>query len=409
MRAWMVASLMLVVAGAERCGAKDLFVVAARTTSGPAKTLTVSGNNLPDLVNSLIKNEAEFAPLQRRDVAATLRYAGIDNAITIHKNANNTSAAVDIPSIGLHKTFSAANSEDLKNQIIDYVKANGATEYGKFLRVINQRSDAGVADGNPLAATAMLADHQYLVFGLDPAPFPLGTTTQQLDRVSAPRIRFDVWGGTASTDQGDGYFVSGAIDVGMRLADQIGLVFSTPFSYRTIEGANVYTTGEEIALPIAILPPRGSPGLSWTVTPAGVLGAAGSLELAAGGTFAGGGITSSLSYRIGATTFTLADHYSYFHGYPIRLGDYHFDTNLEQQVLKNGIKVTQSFGGAFFVDAGITYTSFLNRAAISYYWTPAAGLGIRFGTHAGLRLGYQGDFANGFTVHGGVLQLYFNY
>ena len=116
-----------------------------------------------------------------------------------------------------------------------------------------------------------------------------------------------------------------------------------------------------------------------------------------------------MSYQLAATTFTLANQYSYFHGYPIRLGDYHFDTDLDQQVLKNGGKVTQSFGKSFFVDAGLTYTNFLNRAAVSYWWTPAAGVGIRFGPHAGIRIGYQGDFANGFTVHGGVAQVYFNY
>jgi hypothetical protein len=389
--------------------AEDLFLITARTTTGTPQALRVGSNNLPDLVTNLIKSEQEFIPLQNRDVSAVLRYAGIDNAITIRKNANNTSATVDIPSTGLHKTFTAANENDLKNQIIDYVKKNGAAEYAKFLRVINRQSDAGVTDGNPLAATALLADHQYEVFGLQAAPFPLGATTDPLDRVSTPRFRFDVSGGAARTDQGDGYFVSGAIDVGFRFADRVGLVFSTPFAYRTIEGANIYTTGEEIAVPIGILPPTGDRSLSWTVTPAGMLGAAGSLELAAGGTFAGGGITSSLSYQLGSTTLTLADHYSYFHGYPIDFGNFRFDTNLEQQVLKNGLKVTQSFGRSAFVDASITYTSLLNPAATTYYWTPAAGVGVRFGAHAGLRVGYQGDFAHGYTVHGGILQLYFNY
>src|SRR5690349_2208399 len=109
-------SLLLVLYTTCWCGAKDLFVVTAHTTSGPPQTLTVSGNNLPDLVNNLIKNQQEFVPLENRNIAATLRYAGINNAVSITKNSANTSASVDIPSIGLHKTFSAANEDDLKNQ-----------------------------------------------------------------------------------------------------------------------------------------------------------------------------------------------------------------------------------------------------------------------------------------------------
>lgn len=406
-RVTLAAALVLILAASGR--GEDLFLMTARTTSGSAQTLRVGSNNLPDLVTNLIKNEQQFTPLQNRDIAATLRYAGVNNAITIRKNAANTSATVDIPSTGLHKTFTAANENDLKNQIIDYVKTNGAAEYAKFLRDINQHSDAGVTDGNPLAATALLADHQFEVFGLEPATFSLGNPPDALDRVSAPRFRVDLSGGMSRSDNGNGYFVSGAIDVGMRLADQVGLVCSTPFTYRNLQGANVFMSGEEIALPIGILPPRGDGTLSWTLTPAGTLGAAGSLELAAGGTFAGGGITSSLSYRLGSTTFTLADHYSYFHGYPIDVGSYNFDTNLEQQVVKNGLKITQAFGPHAFVDASITYTNFLTPAAVSGYWTPAAGAGVRFNDHAGLRVGYQGDFAKGFTVHGGVVQLYFNY
>lgn len=400
------AAAVLLWAGVDR--AADLFSVGAQTTSGPSQTLTVSGSNLPDLVTNLIKNEKQFASLNNRDVSASLRYAGINNAISITKNAANTAATVKIPSIGLTKTFAAANADDLKNQVIDYVKQNGASEYGRFLRVVNQSTTSGVTDGNPLAATAMLADHQYFTFGLQPAPFP-SERPQRLDSVAAPNLRFDFAGGVTHSAEGNGYFVDGAFDFALRFGDRVGLVFSTPLRYRNLQGSNTYEAGEEVALPISILPPRGNGGLSWRLTPAGMVGAAGSLELAAGGTFAGGGITSSLSYEVGGFTLTLADHYSYFRGYPIDVGDYHFSTNLEQQPLKNGLKLTKSFGDALLLDANVTYTALLNRAAVRRYWTPGAGIAVRFGPNAGVRVGYAADLASGYRAQQGNVQLYFNY
>jgi hypothetical protein len=389
-------------------GASQLFDVNAQTTSGSPQTLNVGSGNLPNLVKNLITNTDQFESLNNQDVSATLRYAGINNAILITKNSSDTSATVRIPSIGLTRTFNAANADDLKNQIIDYIKKNGASEYGRFLRVVNQNSDVGVTDGNPLATTSMLADHQYFTFGLEPAPFPVDAPGK-LDSAVAPTLRFNFRGGVANTNAGSGYFLNGAFDVDFRFSNRVGLVFSSPLMYRNFQGANIYETGSQAALPIAILPARGDRSLSWTVTPSGSLGAAGSLELASGGTFAGGGVTSSLSYQLDTFTFTLADHYSYFHGYPIHFGDYHFNTDLEQQVLKNGLKVTKSFGQTLYLDGNITYTNFLDHAAIRNYLTPGAGIGVRFGTGAGLRVGYAADLASGFTVHQGNVQLYFNY
>lgn len=404
-----LALLSVVLVASSSASGQDLFSVSARTASGTPQTVNVAGSNLTDLVSHLVQNQDQFAALRNRDISASLQYAGIANAITIRKNASSTSASVTIPSIGFNKTFVAANSHDLKNQIIDYLKKNGATEYGRFLRVVNEQTDVGVTDGNPLAATAMLADHQYFTFGLDPTPFQNPESPTRLDSVSTPRFRFDASGGIEHTRIGDGYFVRGALDTAFRFTDRIGLVFSTPFVYRNIDGGNIYQAGEEVALPVGIIPGRGNGSLAWTLTPYGTVGAAGSVELAAGGTFAGGGLTNSLSYTVGGFAFTLADHYSFFRGYPVHFGDYHFHTDLEQQVLKNGLKVSKTFGGTVVLDAQITYTNFLERADIRDYWSPGAGISFRFGPHAGLRVGYQADLAGSLRVHEGNLLLYVNF
>lgn len=397
-----------VLATVARAG--DPFVVNAQTTSGTPQSVTASGSSLPDLVSNLIKSEGSFSSLSNQNVSAGLRYGNVNNAILVTRNAAGTSASVSIPSINFTKQFTAANQHDLNKQIEDYARKNGATTYGKFIRSIDQQSDLGIVDGNPLAATALMAGQAYKQFGLLPEPFMPGERRPDpLDQVATPRLAFDLGGGSTHSATGNGYFADGAFSFGLRFGDRVGLTLATPFMYREIQGANAFEIGEEVSLPILIVPSQGNRTLSWLVTPTAAGGVAGSLDLAAGGTFVGGGVTSSLSYQLDGFIFTLANHASYFHGVPVSAGRYKLDTALDQEVLKNGVKVTRYFGNALFVDAGVTYTNFLEKAAVKEYWTPTAGVGVRFNERAGLRVGYAGDFGHGFTVNGGSVQFYFNY
>lgn len=389
--------------------AEDPFVLTAQSTSGTPQSVTVSGSSVVDLVRDVIKDQGAFAGLANQSVSASLRYGGLNGAVQFSKNAGNTSATVSIPSIGFRKTFTGANASAVEKQIEDFAKKNGASIYGDFLRSLNERTPLGVTDGNPLAATALLADYSFTLYGLQPAPFAFEDPTDSLDSTALPRWRFDTWGGYAQTDAGDGYFVGGAFTMAFRFGNRVGLSFATPFTYRNVEGADIFNVGEEVSLPILAIAPTGDRSFSWLVTPTFIAGAAGSIDAAAGGTFLGGGVTSSLSYQISSFTFTLADQIDYFHGMPINVGNYNFDTNLDQEVLKNGLKVTKMFGRNLFVDASITRSDFLQRAAIDHYWTPGAGIGVRFNENAGLRVGYFGDFAHHFTVNGGNVQLYLNY
>ena len=62
-----------------------------------------------------------------------------------------------------------------------------------------------------------------------------------------------------------------------------------------------------------------------------------------------------------------------------------------------------------YVDASVAYTNFLQDAAVDGYWTPSVGFGFKFNDASGLRIAYEGDFANNYTSNGGTIQLYFGY
>ncbi|HLL88382.1 MAG TPA: hypothetical protein VK324_03680, partial [Tepidisphaeraceae bacterium] len=128
---------------------------------------------------------------------------------------------------------------------------------------------------------------------------------------------------------------------------------------------------------------------------------------AAGGLMYGGSLTSSLALVPGGGfAVTIANQVAAYEGIGIDIDDFRYDTDVSQQVLKNGVQLSYAFGRAF-VDGGVTYTNFLQDAAVDAYVTPTVGLGLTFADAGALRIGYSGDFADEFTSHGGTAQIVF--
>jgi hypothetical protein len=387
-------------------GQQDPFSLSASSASGPPQQVTVGSSSVLGLVEDVIRSQNQFAPLQGQAVNASLNYGGIPNAIQFQRNAAGTSATVTIPSTGFTRTFTGANERDVNEQIRDFLIKEGASEYARFLRTVNEQSVVGVVDGNPQAATAVLSNSAFYKFGLNRSPLTAGALVSSTGFGSG--LRLDVTGGFVDTDVADGIYVTGALSSVTRLGDRVGISFASPFMYREVGDAKVYMGGLEIGVPIVILKPFVGKGIVWQVTPDVVGAAAGSVDMAAGGLFFGYGGTSSLSIPIGdSAALTMGNGIYFYHGYPLDIGDYHFDTDLDQQVMKHGLKLTQALGPVS-VDIGMTYTAFLQEAALDHYWSPSVGVVLGLGT-LGVRVSYQGDFADHYTAHGGNEAVYLNY
>jgi len=409
--AWKIPSALVVflLAGAVVARAGEPFSLTASTTSGTPTAVSSSGSSVLNLTDNLIETKAQFATLTGQSFDASLRYGGLNNAFVYSQNAAGTSSTLSIPSIGFSKTFTGTNSYALQHNIRQFLEHDGAAIYSHFLHSVNQNTYLGVTDGNPLATTALLADLAYDQFGLQPtASEPIFLSDTQQERLPAG-LRLDLKGGYFDTHDGSGSYGQGTLSSNWRFTDRVGLNVAALLNYRNNEGADVYQIGGEVGLPVLILSSHGDRTFSWQVTPAFLVGGSGSVDLAAGGLFYGGAATSSLSYRLYPFTVTLADNYSYFQGYPVHIGAYNYDTDVTQQIVKNGLKVTYALNAGLALDAGCSYTDFLNPAKVRGYYSPEAGIIFRLGSNGGLRIGYQGDFAPGFRGTSGVIRFFFGY
>jgi hypothetical protein len=404
MRIGFVCALLITLIAAN-VHAADPFSL---TASGSSSTITANGNNLVDLAGNLIDAKDQFASLDNQNVSGSLRYGGLNNAVLFSRNAAGTNATLTIPSTGFSRTFTAANQDQLEDQIVDFFKRDGADAYAKFLAAINEKTSLGVNDGNQQATTAMLADLGFYRFGFitrrpgdESIPLPGGVDF----KISGGVISANA--GTDSSDDLNGWYGEADLGMSFRFGDRVALTWANGFRYRDVEGAKIYNYGTTIGLPIAIIPGNEG-GFSWRITPAFVGGFGGSWDLAAGGILVGGQLTNSMSIHAGGWTVTMGNQIGFYNGVPVSFSDFDFETDVDQTIVKNGVQIARDLGGSAFIDAGVTYTNFLENAFVDNYISPDVGIGCRLGSGV-IRVGYHGDIAADFMSHGANLSLVFTY
>jgi hypothetical protein len=293
------------------------------------------------------------------------------------------------------------------NNLTDFLTGNLNEIFGGYQKSLNSQTTVGVTDGNPLAATAFLADDAFKQFGTVP-------TVSQAPKVSVGRFSIGLSGGGGSygSDNGSGNFAKFDLDLGTKITDQIGFVFSLPLAYRTIGGTNTYIGGVTLGVPITILHHDiVLDGLAWQLTPWADVGGGINEPLLSGGGVYGGGGTSSLAYQAGPFTFTLADQIGYDSGFAFTYDNIKFDTPVNQWIMKNGVRGDYHFLQSFYADAGLAYTNFLASAAIRNYLTPTVGVGIQWGQYgsSNFEVNYVGDFGNSYHDSGVQMNLQFRF
>jgi hypothetical protein len=371
------------------------------TASGTSTTVSTNGSNLFNLTDNLINEQGPYASLAGQNVNGSLRFGPQSGAILFSENAIGTSATLTIPSTGFTKTFTGANPSDLQSQIHDFLKHDGQNAYSQFIAELDKTSPVAVVDGNPQASTAVIATGAFNIFGLSSE---VSSTTG-----GGGALRFEANGAELRAGGINGDLAGVDFGFDIPFSRVVGLTFNTVYQSSFIGGASTYTVGEILGLPIKLIP-SSTQGLSWELTPWGFGGLSASYDEASGTILVGGGGTSSLAWRMGPLTFTLADQISYAADAGVTVDDYNFDVPVNQWILKNGGRVAfNPANGPLFLDAGVTYTNFLRDAAVPNYWTPSAGVGFNFGRYSSLRLSYEGDFGHSYHVNGAAINLIIAY
>jgi hypothetical protein len=396
---WIITLFLGLTIVSFRARADDVFGIDVQPAGGAA--IRSSGANLLSQLQDLIENEGLFNELNGRAFTASLRYGEVGDALRITRNASGTSATVASRLSGLNQTFNASSPSQLRRQIEDFLKKSGGGEFAGFLRAIDRQSVLGVIDGNPHAATAVIAQDAFRRWGVS-AQEEMSDTGTGFD------LRLDGGYGHIDTRGFSGTYYDASLSLGWQFSRPVGIVLDVPFETRDLGGSTSYIVGANLGLPITLVPSSGD-GIGWRVTPFGSTFGAYSGDLVSGGLSAGGGVVSAVQLRSGRLEFTIANEAAYTGGVPLSVRDVDIKTDVDQWLFKNGVAATYAITNALFVDAGVAYSNYLRAAAVPAWWTATAGLNLRFGDRSGIWAGYRGEFANGYNTNGATAALYFRF
>lgn len=391
--------------------ARNLFEVFAETTDHdpgeePEVAVQAGGSSMIDLVEDVIRGSADFQDFSPDDVeafAASLTYAGVSDAIKLDffTDEQTGEQVVDLELItGFKREFRGSSRDDLEDQIVDFLKEDGAKEYAKFQREIEKRSLVAVLDGNPSSTTALLSGHTFRRFGLGqigPIWFDrpaLGWTERDGRRfwlsVNPSYQRIDA-------DRLSGQQFALELSSGVWFTEHVGLSTASVFAYREIEDAESVQGGLDLGVPIRFRPRAPVFGeafnLGWQLTPFVSGGGAGSIDMVAGGLVVGGGLSNQLNFGFEHFDIVAASQLAYYEGLRVRVSDYEFRPDLSQWVLTNGLKahVPLNPGENFIFEGGASYTRYLEDAAVQSWFSPTAGIILRTPGGHNVKLNYTAD------------------
>ena len=369
----LLSATLVLGSGAFQTKADDLFEITAQSL---ADVRTAGGSSVVDLVKQVVDAEGQFSIFAGQSYQAFLRYGGVHNAVFFNINATGTSAQLQIPATGFFRDFNGPDRQSVERQIEDFVKSNGEGEWAKFLKTINAQSPVAVSDGNPNSATAFSAAQTYNQFGSsagltrDEMESPDGAEQSSHLGLEAEVGRFDASGFSGTT-----YALP--LYANFQLTDRVGLALNIPLKYIELEGADIFSVGVGIGLPIKVIKRTKDRPWFWQVTPSGGVLGAGSEDLATGDLLTQGGLTSLLEHRFKWLTLAMGNQVSWLEGVAMDIGDFQFDPGVSQQIVKNGLKASVPFGRRWIFELYGIHTKFLENASVDEYVTVGGDIGFR--------------------------------
>ncbi len=378
----------------------DLFEI---FVTGGAPDLLVGGSSLPDLLIQLVNSQGAFAGFAGADFNASVTFLGIPDAITVNFDAMTGDATLEFTLLGpLAQTFTFTGA-DLAAQIEQFLQDQLNQQIQAFLAAINTLSAVAVTDGSPMSTTALSASYVYDRFGLHADLTAAQKKADQADLDKEPeygfRGRVDVYYDTISTNISSGNSIAFVPSLQYFLSDRVSVGLLFPIAYQEIGDAQILNVHANLAVPIYLIPPSDDGSMSLRITPFGTLAGSGSVDLIAGGLIGGGGILSTVTFDLGELTISATSQLSFHEGITLRYEGFEFNPGVSQRIFKGGIKLTQTIGDNMFIYGAITYSSFLEPAAIDNYLSPAGGIGFRLENGLNFTIGYSGDIADDYESH----------
>ena len=299
----------------------------------------LKGSNLRALNPAYTGTQAVQVAIDYRGVSLSASYLA----------AGASTLVLRIPSIGLTQTFDGGSRDATQTLLKNYFKQDTDDVLARLSKSLASGSPIDPIAGNPNSLMSQQVAQDFRN-GFLPPPG------------SVP-------GGDASNLGGIG------ADFGQyRQAGVDSRAYTLPLSY-TIRNAEDPRQQLTIRLPITMVDTNGSKtydaalGVSyriplaayWTLTPALAYGAAGSRDLGSLAGMASASVTSAVTIPFGRFDVSIGDMVGYYKATRVKSGNYGYDPDIQNTVLRNGVVVAQPVdvgGHAMAIEYGLIDTHF---------------------------------------------------
>jgi len=269
---------------------------------------------------------------------------------------------------GISGTFRTVSS----NTPVNVTYANGIVDVNAISTAKVAQPQIHLSDGTPFSTTALIADYTFYGFGSLSERLALGLLpTEETGKDSAISVTFDAGEFDIEGQHGETYTIP--IAGGFKINDRVRLDYEIPLQYLTIDDTGLFQAGLTLDLPVKVVIPSADQPWSWIVTPTAAVATSGSREI-----IGGGALTNVFSYQWHGITATYGNYISFFEGDVSTTDNPKFPTGVNQQIMKNGLRLDVPFAGSWIIEAYGIYTQFFQSAAIGNYYTIGAEVGHHF-------------------------------
>jgi hypothetical protein len=378
------------------------FVATATTTDNlPPLTLSLQGSSFFDFLDQVIKSEGAFQPFNGRPFTGNMTFLGFADAIRYTTNANSTNVTITLTPIGFNRTFTGPTEDAVDQQLEDFFKSEGAATIADFLKAIAKTSPIAVTDGNPTAATALAAAGSFTGQGFTSIEEFSDGSEAAGSRPKFGGISLGLNAGTFEAGIFDGkiYDVSGTLlNFG---GEKVRFVVPVNANFLELDsGSKVGGAGISFALPIRFRQMGRDSDLNWRVTPLGGISVRGSLDLASVSPLWTAGVVNTIDYRVNPKlVVSVVNQFTTHKSIALEYDDLNFDPDINQQILKNGLRLTSKLSQRVILDGFVVDTRFIKDAAVKQFWTLGTSLALRATQKWNLVLGLNYDTGDRFKAY----------
>ncbi len=280
----------------------------------------LKNSNLGAINPAYTGTQAVNVQIDYRGVAVTASYG----------MAGSSALSLSIPSIGLSKTFDGGSRDATQQLLKNYFKQDTDDVLGRLSKGLARMSPVDPIAGNPNSLMSQLVA----------ADFDQGFVTPATTATSGPASNLGSLGG------GYGQFRDGgvtsrtyAVPLGFTIRSDDDprrqLSVRVPIAMTDANGSRSYDIGIGASLGLPV-------NDRWTLTPALDYAAAGSRDLGSLAGMASASLTSSYVVPFSTFDIALGDLVGYYKALRVKSGDYGYDPNIANTVVRNGVLLSHA-------------------------------------------------------------------